>query len=96
MIGTLNVRYPYEGYVKVHGHIGYGIRPSERKKGYATEVLKLALEYCKEIGLTEVLLTCDKSNIASAKTIRKCSGKLEHETSQENGDVLQRYWISIV
>jgi predicted acetyltransferase len=55
LMGTINVRYPYLGYVQVHGHIGYGIRPSERRKGYATMMLKLALEHCKKIGLEKVL-----------------------------------------
>lgn len=95
LIGTINVRYPYLGYVQVHGHIGYGIRPSERRKGYATMMLKLALEYCKKIGLEKVLLTCDKSNIASAKTIMRCSGVFESEERQNNGDFLQRYWIEL-
>lgn len=95
LIGTINVRYPYQGYVKVHGHIGYGVRPSERRKGYATKMLKLALEYCKDIGLGKVLITCDKSNIASAKTIIKCLGVLETEEEQSNGELLQKYWIEL-
>ena len=95
MIGTINKRYPYEGYVQIHGHIGYGVRPSERKKGYATIMLRLALAYCEKIGLKNVLLTCDKSNIASAKTIIKCSGIFESESLQSDGDFLQRYWICI-
>jgi len=95
MIGTINVRYPYEGYVRIHGHIGYGVRPGERGKGYASVMLRLALAHCKEIGLEKVLLTCDKSNVASAKTIINCSGILESESLQSDGDFLQRYWISI-
>lgn len=95
LIGTINVRYPYQGYVQVHGHIGYGIRPSERRKGYATMMLEIALEYCEKIGLKKILLTCDKSNIASAKTIIKCSGVFEKEEKQSDGELLQRYWIEL-
>lgn len=95
LIGTINVRHPYQDYVQVHGHIGYGIRPSERRKGYATIMLKLALKYCEKIGLGKVLLTCDKSNIASAKTIMKCSGAFENEEKQNDGELLQRYWIEL-
>lgn len=95
LIGTINIRYPYLGYVQHHGHIGNGIRPSERRRGYATEMLKLALDYCKKAGLNKVLLTCDKSNIGSAKTIMKCSGIFESEARQSNGDFLQRYWIEL-
>ena len=95
LIGTINVRFPYKGYVQVHEHIGYGMRPSERRKGYAAVMLKLALEYCKEIGLDKVLLTCSKSNIASAKTIMKCLGVFESEEKQNNGELVQRYWIGL-
>lgn len=95
LIGTINLRYPYQGYVQVYGHIGFGIRPSERKKGYATKMLKLALEYGRKIGLERVLLTCDKTNIASAKTIIKMLGIFEKEEKQSNGELLQRYWIEL-
>ena len=95
MLGTINIRHPYEGYVKIYGHIGYGIRPSERNKGYATQMLTLALAHCKEIGLEKVLLTCDKSNTASRKTITKCNGVFESESLQDDGEFLQRYWITI-
>jgi predicted acetyltransferase len=95
LIGTINVRHPYLDFVQIHGHIGYGIRPSERRQGYATLMLKLALEYCKTIGLKKVLLTCNKSNIASAKTIMKCSGAFENEEKQSDGELLQRYWIEL-
>lgn len=96
LIGTINIRYPYEGYVRIYGHIGYGVRPSERRKGYATAMLHDALIRCKEIGLDQVLLTCNQSNAASQKTILKCNGIFESEAIMEDGTVLQRYWISLV
>ena len=95
LIGNINIRYPYLDYVQIHGHIGYSVRPSERRKGYATKMLTLALEYCATAGLDKVLLTCDKSNIASSKTIMKCSGVLESEEIQNNGEIVQRYWIEL-
>lgn len=95
IIGMINVRYPYEDYVRIYGHIGYGVRPEERKKGYATRMLRQALAYCKEIGLEKVLLTCDKPNAASAKTITKCGGVLESEILQPDGEWMQRYWIAL-
>ena len=95
LVGTINIRYPYEGFVKVHGHIGYGIRPSERRKGYATAMLNLALEFCRQLDLEEVLLTCVKSNLGSARTIMKCGGIFESESMLEDGDILQRYWITL-
>lgn len=76
------------------GHIGGGIRPSERKKGYATLMLKLALEKCKEIGLTKVLLVCNKKNTGSAKAIQNNGGILENELLVDD-KIHQRYWINL-
>lgn len=77
------------------GHIGYGIRPSEQRKGYGKEQLTLALEFCKEeLKLDRVLITCSKANTASAKTILSCGGILENEWN--NGErITQRYWIKL-
>lgn len=78
------------------GHIGYGVRPSERQKGYGTLILKLTLEKAKDLGLDKVLLTCDKDNIASAKIIEKNGGELAgYAVSQKNGKQISRYWIEI-
>ena len=76
------------------GHIGDSVRPSERRKGYATEQIRLALEKCKELGIDNVLMDCDKSNIGSAKSIQKNGGILENEIYLEN-ELVQRYWISL-
>ena len=77
------------------GHIGDGIRPSERRKGYATLMIKLALEECKKRGINRVLMTCDKDNIGSAKSIMNNGGVLENEIIGEDGKTIQRYWINI-
>ena len=76
------------------GHIGDGVRPSERRKGYATEMIKLALEECKKLGLDKVLMVCDKDNIGSARSIKKNGGVLENEVLVD-GVLEQRYWITI-
>ena len=78
------------------GHIGYGIRPSERRKGYVTEMLKQALEYCKnELKLDKVMLSCDKENEGSRKTIINVGGILEREFQTDNGEIVQTYWIKL-
>jgi len=80
IIGMINIRLALNDFLrKEGGHIGYGIRPTERRKGYATGMLKEALKFCAVIGLTDVLITCDKKNIASALTIINCGGALEEE-----------------
>ena len=76
------------------GHIGDSVRPSERRKGYATEQIRLALGKCKELGIDNVLMDCDKTNIGSAKAIQNNGGVLENEIYVEN-ELVQRYWISL-
>jgi len=76
-------------------HIGYGIRPSERRKGYATLILRETLVKAKEMGISTVYVTCFKGNIGSAKAIRKNGGTLEAEYPLEgHSDHMQRYWIA--
>lgn len=89
LVGLLSVRFGMpENLVGKYGHIGYGVRPTERRKGYATEMLAFALEECKKRGMDKVILGCYKENVASAKTILKNKGKLlreEDEYSDING-----------
>ncbi|WP_431190710.1 GNAT family N-acetyltransferase [Metabacillus flavus] len=93
--GAVNIRHRLNEYLKERGgHIGYGIRPSERQKGYATAILSLALAETKRMGIKEVLVTCDKTNIASEKTIIKNGGKFDSEFTEENGNVVKRFWIA--
>ena len=78
------------------GHIGYGVRPSERRKGYVTEMLKQALEYCKnELKLDKVMLGCNKENEASKRTILNAGGVLEKEYQTDDGEIVQKYWIKL-
>ncbi len=99
IIGNVKIRSKLNDSLKIRGgHIGYGVRPSERKKGYAKQILKLALQVCNQIGLNEVLLTCDKNNIASAKTILANGGRLKDEIILTNNNIdkiIQRYIINI-
>ncbi|HMS91557.1 MAG TPA: GNAT family N-acetyltransferase [Candidatus Absconditabacterales bacterium] len=95
IIGAEAIRYELNDELRFDaGNIGYGIRPSERKKGYATIGLTLALQKCKEAGLDKVLLTCKKENIGSAKTIIKNGGIWDSEYIHE-GHTKERYWIAI-
>jgi predicted acetyltransferase len=92
--GAVNIRHRLnEWLLNVGGHIGYGVAPSERRRGYATRQLALALEICRDMGLDRVLITCDKENIGSAKTILNNRGVLENEVPNADGKTVQRYWI---
>ena len=96
LLGAANIRHELnESLLITGGHIGDGIRPSERGKGYGTELVRLALIECKKLGISRVLMTCDKSNVASAKTILRNGGALENEVVNEEGVLEQRYWIDL-
>lgn len=92
-VGAVNIRhYLTEEMLVNAGHIGDGIRPSERRKGYATAMIGLALQEAKKLGIARVLMCCDKQNIGSAKSIMKNGGILENEVVVD-GVTEQRYWI---
>lgn len=94
--GAVNIRHNLNEFLTERGgHIGYGIRPSDRQKGYATAILSLALAEVKRMGMKEVLLTCDQTNIASEKTILKNGGKFDSEFIEECGNVVKRFWITV-
>ena len=97
LIGMLQVRHRFNEYLeKYSGHIGYSVRPSERRKGYAKQMLALALPFCKDIGINRVLISCIDGNIASEKTILANGGKYE-STIYEEGEAiyLKRFWIEL-
>lgn len=78
------------------GHIGYGIRPSKRNKGFGTKMLSLALEKCQDLRLTEIIISCDKENIPSAKIIEKNNGQLLEETYiPEENAIFKKYKIEL-
>jgi predicted acetyltransferase len=94
-VGAVNIRhYLNEALLLNGGHIGDGIRPSERRKGYATKMISLALEECRKLSINRVLMVCDKNNMGSAKSIMNNGGILENEI-EVDGVIEQRYWIEL-
>ena len=95
IVGMVNIRLALNDFLRTEGgHIGYSVRPTERKKGYATSMLQEAVAVCNTIGINDVLVTCDKVNAASAKVIQNCGGELEEEFySDIYKEVVQRYVI---
>ena len=94
-VGAVNIRhYLNEGLLLSGGHIGDGIRPSERGKGLGTRMIALALDKCRELGIGRVLMCCDSDNFASARTIEKNGGVLENVVD-DGGAPVKRYWITL-
>lgn len=95
LIGMIDIRHHLNDYLlNFGGHIGYSVRKAERHKGYATGMLSLALKECKKLKIKKVLVTCDKDNVASAKTVLNNGGVLENEVLEGN-KITERYWIKL-
>lgn len=98
VVGTVSFRHLLnERLAKEGGHIGYCIRPADRRKGYMTRFLSMVLDEARRMGLPRVLITCAKTNVASASVIGNCGGILEDERPSQlhPGDLTQRYWIDL-
>ena len=96
IVGMIDIRHYLNDFLKEYGgHVGYAVRPSERRKGYATEMLKLAIEYCRSLGIDRVMLGCYKDNLPSIKTIEKNGGALEKEILYLDGKPMLVYWIEL-
>ena len=96
MVGAINIRhYLNERLLNRGGHIGDGVRPSERRKGYGTIIVKLALEECKKLGINKVMMSCDKDNEGSRRTIIKNGGIYDCDLVEDDGSIIERYWIKL-
>lgn len=97
LLGTIRIRQRLNEQLSHEGgHIGYGIRPSFRRRGLGTMQLRLALPKALALGLTRLLVTCDTDNIASARIIEKNGGELENQViSHSSGKLVSRYWITL-
>ena len=95
IIGMANIRlYLNERLREEGGHIGYGIRPSERRKGYNKINLYRALEVCEEQGIEEVVLDCNKENLGSSRTMIALGGIKQYEKIHD-GELIERYAINV-
>lgn len=96
-IGKINYRSELNDSLRLKGgNVGYSIRPSERGKGYATEMMKYIIEKAKNEGQKELLLSCDSDNVASIKVIEKSGGILKDTGVDENKVPINRYIISLI
>lgn len=95
VLGAINIRHRLnELFLNYGGQIGYGIRPSERRKGYGKEILRLGLEACREIGLERVLICCNEDNEGSIRTVLSNGGLLYSKGVYGDENIL-KYWITV-
>jgi len=96
IIGIIDCRHRLNDFLSEYGgHIGYAVRPSERRKGYATEMLRLALAHYRRLQVDKVMLGCYKDNLPSIRTIEKNGGVLEKEILYPDGKPMLVYWIDL-
>ena len=97
IVGMVNLRHYLNDYLKNYGgHIGYGIRPSERRKGYAKIQLYLTLIEAQKLGIDKVMVDCINTNIGSERTILSLGGEFDREVYEDNKNVtLNNYWITV-
>ena len=97
IVGMINLRLSLNDFLKLEGgHIGYCIKPTERRKHYATDMLSKALKVYEVLGINEVIISCDKCNVASANVIMNCNGELYSEIYSETfKEVIQKYIIKL-
>ena len=98
VVGVIQIRhYLSDVLAKYSGHIGYSVAPSERRKGYATQMLQLVLPKCLELGIDKILITCIRGNEGSRRTILKNGGTYESTVYEPDRDrYLERYWIDLL
>lgn len=97
LVGMIQVRHTLNDYLRNYaGHIGYSVRPSERRKGYAAWMLGSVLPYCKSLGINDVMVSCLVGNEGSRRTILRNGGVYaETVTQPHKGVLLEKYWIHI-
>lgn len=97
IVGTINVRWNLsDKMLQFGGHIGYGIRPTERRKGYNKINLYLGMIEARKVGLDRVMLDCDVNNLGSDKTLKALGGKLERtEIDPSDGILTNVYWFDV-
>lgn len=85
IVGRVSIRHKLNDFLKQYGgHVGYAVIPSQRRKGYATEILRQSLSICADIGLEKIMISCDVGNVASRKVIERNGGVYQRDTELDD------------
>jgi predicted acetyltransferase len=96
IVGRVSIRHELNDFLlNLGGHIGYAVRPACRRQGYASAILRQSLTVARDLGLAQVLLTCDDNNVGSARVIESAGGVLEDVRLGSDGTPKRRYWIGL-
>jgi predicted acetyltransferase len=96
IVGRLSLRHELNEFLLgFGGHIGFGVIPSARRRGFGTQILRQSLKCARDVGIECALLTCDDQNQGSMRIIESCGGNLEDRRPREGGGMTCRYWIDI-
>jgi predicted acetyltransferase len=94
VVGRVSVRHRLtEALERYGGHIGYGVRPAYRRRGYATALLRAGLAVARDLGIDPALITCDDDNVGSVAVIERCGGVLADVVELDDGRLRRRYWV---
>jgi len=95
-VGRASIRFSLNEFLALTGgHVGYAVVPSQRRNGYASEILRQALVILRGDGIEKVLVTCDEVNVGSISVIENCGGVFEYTVpARDGGTGIRRYWIS--
>jgi predicted acetyltransferase len=90
IVGRVSIRHELNAFLtEIGGHIGFGVRPAHRRRGYASEILRQALVIARAVGVDAALVTCHEDNVASARVIEAAGGVFEDIRART-----RRYWIA--